>query len=89
MIKSVDFALDQVVFDTNVSCSDSYRKQDFFNSEFSDSDNKQDSFDSESSDTRGEDLKILPSNQMLSRLPITLAQLEAENHSEKLKNEIR
>ena len=26
---------------------------------------------------------------MLSRLPITLAQLKAENNSEKLKNEIR
>ena len=28
-------------------------------------------------------------NQILSRLPITLAQLSAENNSEKLKNEIR
>ena len=34
-------------------------------------------------------LKILTSNQMLSRLPITLAQLKAGNNSEKLKNEIR
>ena len=34
-------------------------------------------------------LKILISDQMLSRLPITLAQLKAENNSEKLKNEIR
>ena len=34
-------------------------------------------------------LKILTPNQMLSRLPITLAQLKAENNSEKLKNEIR
>ena len=31
-------------------------------------------------------LKILTPNQMLSRLPITLAQLKAENNSEKLKN---
>ena len=34
-------------------------------------------------------LKILTPNQMLSRLPITLAQLKAANNSEKLKNEIR
>ena len=32
---------------------------------------------------------ILTPNQMLSRLPITLAQLKAGNNSEKLKNEIR
>ena len=37
----------------------------------------------------GTGLKILTPNQMLSRLQITLAQLEAENNSEKLKNEIR
>ena len=37
----------------------------------------------------GPGLKILTPNQMLSRLPITLAQLEAGNNSEKLKNEIR
>ena len=34
-------------------------------------------------------LKMLTPNQMLSRLPITLAQLKAGNNSEKLKNEIR
>ena len=34
-------------------------------------------------------LKILIPDQMLSRLPITLAQLKAGNYSEKLKNEIR
>ena len=34
-------------------------------------------------------IKILTSNQMLSRLPISLAQLKAGNNSEKLKNEIR
>ena len=38
---------------------------------------------------QGECLKILTPNQMLSRLPITLAQLKAGNNSEKLKNEIR
>ena len=37
----------------------------------------------------GKGLKILTPNQMLSRLPITLAQLNAGNNSEKLKNEIR
>ena len=37
----------------------------------------------------GEGLKILTPNQMLTRLPITLAQLKAGNNSEKLKNEIR
>ena len=36
----------------------------------------------------GQGLKILTPNQMLSRLPITLAQLKAGNNSEKLKNEI-
>ena len=34
-------------------------------------------------------LKILTPSQMLSRLPIALAQLEAGNNSEKLRNEIR
>ena len=34
-------------------------------------------------------LKILTPNQMLSRLPITLAQLKAGNNSQKLINEIR
>ena len=34
-------------------------------------------------------LKILTQKQMLSRLPITLAQLKVGNNSEKLKNEIR
>ena len=37
----------------------------------------------------GEGLKILTPDQMLSRLPITLAQLKAGNNSEKLINEIR
>ena len=34
-------------------------------------------------------LKILTPNQMLSRLPISLAELNVGNNSEKLKNEIR
>ena len=37
----------------------------------------------------GKGIKRLTSNQMLSRLPISLAQLEAGNNSNKLKNEIR
>ena len=36
----------------------------------------------------GQGLKILTPSQMLSRLPISLAQLNAGNNSEKLKNEI-
>ena len=38
---------------------------------------------------QGLGLKILTPNQMLSRLPISLAQLRAGNNSEKLKNGIR
>ena len=37
----------------------------------------------------GQGLKILTPSQMLSRLPISLTQLNAGNNSEKLKNEIR
>ena len=37
----------------------------------------------------GKGLKILTPDQMLSRLPITLAQLKAGNNSQKLINEIR
>ena len=37
----------------------------------------------------GQGLKILTPEQMFCRLPISLAQLEAENNSEKLKNEKR
>ena len=40
-------------------------------------------------DQRGQGLKILTPEQMLTRLPISLAQLKAGNNSEKLKNEIR
>ena len=38
---------------------------------------------------KGQGIKILTPNQMLNRLPIALAQLQAENNSNKLKNEIR
>ena len=37
----------------------------------------------------GKGIKILTPNQMLSRLPISLAQLKAGNNPEELKNEIR
>ena len=37
----------------------------------------------------GQGIKILTPNQMLNRLPIALAQLQAGNNSNKLKNEIR
>ena len=37
----------------------------------------------------GERLKILTPQQMITRLPISLAQLNARNNSRKLKNEIR
>ena len=42
-----------------------------------------------SADQKWQRLKILTPNQMLSRLPISLCQLKAENNSKKLKNEIR
>ena len=38
---------------------------------------------------QGQGLKTLTPEQMLIRLPISLAQLKARNNSEKLKNEIR
>ena len=38
---------------------------------------------------QGKGLKILAPNQMLSRLPISLAQLKEGNNFEKRKNEIR
>ena len=77
VINSIEFVLDYVVFHKNVSYS------------YSDSDSKQDFSDPRFSDTKGSRLKIFMTNQMLSRLPITLAQLKAGNNSEKLKNEIR
>ena len=43
----------------------------------------------ESEESAGKGLKILTADQMLSRLPISLAQLKAGNNSQKLKNEIR
>ena len=46
-------------------------------------------FNKEIKKQQGSGLKILTPNQMLSRLPISLAQLKAGNNSEKLKNEIK
>ena len=46
-------------------------------------------FNRENRKQQGLGSKILTPNQMLSRLPISLAQLKAGNNSEKLKNEIR
>ena len=37
----------------------------------------------------GQGLKILTPDQLISRLPITVAQLKARNNAEKLNNEIR
>ena len=41
------------------------------------------------SKAKGTGLKILTDKQMLNRLPILLAQIQAGNNSNKLKNEIR
>ena len=45
-------------------------------------------FDLNSKKQSRQGLKILTPNQMLSRLPISLAQLNARNNSQKLKNKI-
>ena len=46
-------------------------------------------FNKEIQKQQGSGLKTLTPNQMLSKLPISLAQLKTRNNSEKLKNEIR
>ena len=46
-------------------------------------------FNKQEQKQKGQGLKILTRNQMLSRLPVSLAQLNAGNNSEKLKNKIR
>ena len=38
---------------------------------------------------KGEGLKILTNQQMLNRLPMLLTQVQAENNSKSLKNELR
>ena len=40
-------------------------------------------------DQEGKRLRILTTDQMIKRLPISLAQVKAGNNSEKFKNEIR
>ena len=46
-------------------------------------------FNSKNQNQEGSGLKILTPNQLLSRLTILLAQLNARNNSEKLKNKVR
>ena len=46
-------------------------------------------YDYENEELSGSGLKILTKKQMVSRLPISLAQIQAGNNSTKLKNEIR
>ena len=48
-----------------------------------------DEYDGNGSSSSGSGLKILTKQQMLSRLPILLAQIQAGNNSTKLENEIR
>ena len=48
-----------------------------------------DEYAAERRNKSGEGSKILTPNQILSRLPITLAQLKAGNNSQKFINEIR
>ena len=50
-----------------------------------------DDYDSSGSglNKKGKGLKILTNKQMLNRLPILLAQIQAGNNSNKLKNELR
>ena len=43
----------------------------------------------QSRNQKGQGLKILTPQQVLSRVPISLTQLKAGNNSQKLKNEIR
>ena len=50
---------------------------------------KSEEFAAERRNQPGKEIKILTPDQMLCRLPITLAQLKAGNNSQKLKNEIR
>ena len=44
---------------------------------------------SDKENQEGQGSKILTAQQMLSRIPISLAQLEAGDNSERLKNEIK
>ena len=70
-----------------------YDKSDEANNEQPDTTDMTDLESEKSAEKRrnqaAEGLKILSSEQMLCRLPISLAQLKAGNNSEKRKNEIR
>ena len=46
-------------------------------------------YDAKQNETKGKGLKVLTLNQMLQRLPISLAQANAGNNSENLLNEIK
>ena len=46
-------------------------------------------YDSKQNETKGKRLKIWTPRQMLQRLPVALAQVNASNNSESLLNEIR
>ena len=46
-------------------------------------------YDAKQNETKGKGLKVLTLNQMLQRLPISLAQVNAGNNSENLLNEIK
>ena len=46
-------------------------------------------YDVKQNETKGKGFKVLTLNQMLQRLPISLAQVNAGNNSENLLNEIR
>ena len=46
-------------------------------------------YDAKQNETKGKGLKVVTLNQMLQRLPISLAQVNAGNNSENLLNEIR
>ena len=52
-------------------------------------DSESEEFTVQRENQQGQGLTILTPNQMLSRLPIFLAQLKAENNSEKIQKEIR
>ena len=62
---------------------------DGFSYEESDTANMPELEGDESAEQPGQGLKILIPDQVLSRLPITLAQSKAGNNSQKLKNKIR
>ena len=62
----------------NFTCGENYDELDEEHKEFL-----------KNMDKEGKGLKILSNKQMLNRLPILLAQIQAGNNSSKLKNEIR